>query len=165
MSWVTGETVNMLSALSGVVVGFILKSAYDFFIYSKDRQDKYFFALLTKRFEVYQEANSICEQLKSVMHGDNSDIIKVTAEARGWFHRNNLYLEPSLRSDFNSLIMDVAFYDGQLNDLRLTSQYQGNKHPETKKKETDLKDTWNRIMCGTQEKIQRDLDKYFDKLE
>jgi len=49
--------------------------------------------------------------------------------------------------------------------LRLTSQYQGNKHPETKKKETDLKDTWNRIMCGTQEKIQRDLDKYFDKLE
>jgi len=157
--------MSVLSALSGVIVGFILKSAYDFFIYSKDRHDKYFFALLTKRFEVYQEANSICEQLKSVIHGDDSDIIKVTTEARGWFHRNNLYLEPSLRSDFKHLIMDVQFYDNQLSDCRLTSQHQGDEHPETKKKETELKDTWNRIMCGTQEKIQRDLDKYFDKLE
>jgi hypothetical protein len=153
--------MSVLTTLISVIVGFALKSAYDYFIHSQDRRDKYFFALLIKRFEVYQAANSICEQLKSVVHDKTNAKVKITNEARTWFYNNNLYLSPDLRKDFRCLIMDVEFYGTQLDDYFFTSQQQGNDNKVSKKKYDELMTTWKRIMSGTQEKLQSDLEQYF----
>ena len=157
--------MSVLTALIGTIVGFALKSAYDYFMHSKDRRDKYFFALLIKRFEVYQAANVICEQLKSVVHDKTDAKVKITNEARTWFYNNNLYLSPDLRKDFKHLIMDVEFYGTQLDDYFFTSQQQGKDDKESKKKHDELMNTWKHIMSGTQEKLQSDLEQYFKVIE
>ncbi len=156
--------MSVLTALIGIIgtiVGFALKSAYDYYIYSNDRRDKYFFALLIKRFEVYQAANAICEQLKSVVHDKTDAKLKITNEARSWFYNNNLYLSPDLRKDFRRLIMGVEFY-GELLDDYFLSQQQGKNDKESK---NELMNKWKHIMSGTQKTLQSDLDQYFKVME
>lgn len=51
---------SVITALLGTIIGFLLKTSYDYFRFSNERKDKYFFALLNKRFEMYQEANCHC---------------------------------------------------------------------------------------------------------
>ena len=156
---------SVLTGLLGTIVGFIIKTAYDFFIYSKERHDKYFFALLSKRFEVYQEANYICEKLKKVLHDKTNNKINIANNAKEWYYKNHLYLSPELRDGFRRLIFDAEFYGDQLEDFYLTSADKGSKDPETQWKRKELHDTWNNIMTGTKQKLQEDLDKYFKKIE
>ena len=157
--------MNILSALIGTIVGFVLKTWYDFYKYKNERKDKYMFALLNKRFEVYQEANYHCEQLKKIVHDKTEKKFEITNNAREWFYKNNLYLNPDVREDFRRLIFDVEFYGEQLNDFFYTREDLGSENEETIRKKEELKATWNNIMQGTQKKIQSDIDKYYEYLK
>ncbi|MCK4559872.1 MAG: hypothetical protein KAV45_08825 [Calditrichia bacterium] len=43
----------------------------------KGRQDKYFFAMIEKRFEVYSNASFLCDQLKHLIHKPDDDKEKI----------------------------------------------------------------------------------------
>jgi squalene cyclase len=156
---------SVLAGLLGTIVGFFLKATYDYLQYRSERYDKYYFALLNKRFEVYQEANFECEKLKTVVHDQTNKKYEITNHARDWFYQNNLYLSPSLRDSFRRLIFDVEFYGDSLTDFKLTSQETGKDSEQTKTKRIELSELWNNIMGNTQSKLQSDIDKYYDKLE
>lgn len=156
---------SVLAGLLGTIVGFFLKATYDYLQYRSERSDKYYFALLNKRFEVYQEANFECESLKTVVHDKTDKKFEITNNAREWSYRNNLYLSPSLRDSFRRLIFDVEFYGDNLTDFKLTVQETGKDSEQTKTKRKELAELWNNIMGYTQLKLQSDIDKYYDKLK
>jgi len=89
------------ASLAGTIVGFLAKTGYDYFVRKNDRKDKYVFSLLTKRFEVYQEANSICERLKKVVHDKTDEHYSVLREAREWYSKNHLYFSPKTRNELD----------------------------------------------------------------
>jgi hypothetical protein len=68
---------SVLAGLLGTIVGFFLKATYDYFRFKSERYDRYYFALLTKRFEVYQQANYECEKLKKVVHDQTEKKMKL----------------------------------------------------------------------------------------
>jgi len=157
--------INLTSTLFGTILGIVVKTIYDFYKYKNERKDKYMFVLLNKRFEVYQEANYYCEQLKKVVHDKTEKKSDIINNAREWFYKNNLYLSPSVREDFRRLILDVEFYGEQLNDFFKTQEDLGSDNEETIRKKEELKATWNKIMQGTQKKIQSDIDEYYEYLK
>lgn len=156
---------SVLAGLLGTIVGFFLKATYDYFRFKSERYDKYYFALLNKRFEVYQQANYECEKLKNIVHNKTDKKYEVTNYSREWYYRNNLYLSPSLREDFRRLILDVEFYGDNLTDFKLTSQETGSQSEATKTKRKQLLSQWDNIMVNTQTKLQNDIDKYYEKLD
>lgn len=158
--------MELLSAsLVGTILGFLAKTGYDFFVRKNDRKDKYIFALLTKRFETYQEANIFCEKLKNVVHDKTDDRHDVLREAREWFVRNHLYFTPQTRNEFNKLINDVQFYGEQLEDYYLTCEYTGRKSDEALEKHKQLMSSWDNIMRKAQRNIESDLDFYYKKID
>ena len=156
---------SVLAGLLGTIVGFILKATYDYFHYKSERYDKYYFALLNKRFEVYQQANYECEKLKKVVHDNTEKKYEVTNFSREWFYQNNLFLSPTLRNDFGRLILDVEFYGDNLMDFKLTSKETGSQSEQTKTKRKELLSLWENIMVKTQSKLQEDIDQYYVKLK
>ena len=156
---------SVIAGLLGTIVGFLLKATYDYFHYRAERYDRYYFALLNKRFEVYQQANYKCEKLKRVVHDNTEKKSEVTNCAREWFYLNNLYLSPSLRGDFEKLIFDVEFYGDNLKEFKMTSKETGKHSEETDNKRTELIAKWDNIMVGAQSKMQNDIDKYYKKLD
>ena len=140
---------SVISGLIGTILGFILKTTYDYFRYKSERYDKYYFALLNKRFEVYQEANYECEKLKSVVHEKSDKKYDVTNFAREWYYKNSLYLSPSVRENFRKLILDVEFYGDNLLDFKLTSQETGSHSDLTNQKRKELLALWDNIMSHT----------------
>ena len=156
---------SVITALAGTIIGFLLKTIYDYFKYLSERKDKYFFVLITKRFEVYQQANFHCEKLKKVIHDKTDKKYEITTEAREWFYNNSLYLKPELREDFRRLILDVEFYGDTKEDFYFTLEDKGADDEETIKKRADLRETFNNIMVGAQKKIQDDIDIYYSELK
>ena len=156
---------SVLAGLLGTIVGFFLKATYDYLRYKSERYDKYYFALLNKRFEIYQQANYECEKLKKVVHKNSENKNEITNYSREWFYQNNLYLSPKLRDDFSKLIFDVDFYGDNLEDFKMTSKETGSHSEETESKRKDLLSRWNNIMGETQLKLQSDIDKYYEKLD
>lgn len=156
---------SVLAGLLGTIVGFLLKATYDYFRFKSERYDRYYFALLTKRFEVYQQANYECEKLKKVVHDQTEKKYEVTNYSREWFYQNNLYLSPILRNDFGRLIFDVEFYGDNLTDFKLTSKESGSQSEQTKYKRKELLSLWENIMGKTQSTLQEDIDKYYEKLK
>ncbi len=157
--------LSAITALLGTIVGFVLKTAYDYYIYSKERYDRYFFALLSKRFEVYQDANYQCERMKKVLHDKTEEKYKVTGDYRVWYHKNNLYFSPDLRENLRKLLLDVDFYGENLADFYITRGERGKDNPETQKKREELYSTWANIMVGIQDKLQKDINYYFNILK
>jgi len=153
------------ASLAGTIFGFLAKTGYDYLVRKNERKDKYVFSLLTKRFEVHQEANTICEKLKKVVHDKTDEHSSVLREAREWYSKNHLYFTPKTRDEFNRLINDVQFYGVQLEDYFLTCNDQGRESEESKKKHTDLILSWDNIMKNTQRNIESDLDFYYEKIK
>lgn len=156
---------SVLAGLFGTIVGFFLKATYDYFQYKSERYDKYYFALLNKRFEVYQNANYECEKIKKVVHDRSDKKYEVTNSAREWFYKNNLYLSPKLRDDFSTLIFDVDFYGDNLEEFRLTKKETGSHSENTETLRKELLSRWDNIMGNTQLKLQNDIDKYYEILD
>jgi len=155
----------IIVGLGGTLLGFFLKTAYDFYIRKAERKDQYFFALLNKRFEIYQEANLHCEKLKRVPHDKTEKKQEILNSARDWFNMNCLYLKPELRNKFERLLFDVDLYSFYLEDFYHTRREQGKDHDETKFKRNELFEKWGNIMGKTQNEIHRDLDKYFEIID
>lgn len=156
---------ELISGLIGTAFGFLLKTLHDLYKFNKDRKDKYFFALLNKRFEAYQEAYSLCEELKKVVHDKSGEKIETVQKARNWYNQNCLYLKPEIRNNFNQLIYDVSFYGNDLEDFKFTLREKGKDHEETNQKRSRLLQRWNNIMVETQEALKNDLNQYYNKLE
>lgn len=153
------------ASLAGTIIGFLAKTGYDFLVRKNDRKDKYIFSLLTKRFEVYQEANSICEKLKRVVHDQTDDHYFTLREAREWYSKNHLYFTPKTRNEFNRLINDVQFYGVQLEDFFISCRDNGRESEESKAKHSELMDSWDNIMKNAQRNMQSDLDFYYEKIK
>jgi len=143
---------ELLYGLIGTGFGILLKTVYDLYKFNKDRKDRYFFALLNKRFEAYQEAYSLCEELKKVVHDHSGDKIETI-------------LKPEIRKNFNQLIYDVSFYGNELEDFKFTLREKGQKHEETVQKRAKLRERWENIMSETQEALKNDLNQYYKELE
>lgn len=156
---------ELLYGLIGTGFGILLKTIYDHYKFNKDRKDKYFFALLNKRFEAYQEAYSLCQELKKVVHDQSGEKIETVHKARDWYNKNCLYLKPDIRKNFNQLIYDVSFYGNELEDFKFTLREKGQKHEETVQKRTKLLERWGNIMSETQEALKNDLNQYYNELE
>lgn len=153
-----------VAGLLGTILGFGLKATYDYFRYKSEREDRYYFAMLQKRFEVYQQANHECEKLKGIVYDTTEKKTEIIKYAREWFHQNNLYLSPDLRNDFLKLTYDTDFYGEDSKDFKVTSKETGTHSDETNLKRIELLGKWENIQGGTKKIIQDDIDRYYKKL-
>ena len=126
------KIITGIFTIGGIIIGALLTWLTNYFKEKRDRKDRYFFALLDKRVNVYQQAFVNVEKLKRVVHGDEDKRIKVVNEVRDWFNCNNLYLVPKLRKDFNNTISDVSMYYLQLEDYKSTGRTEGWDTEKTK---------------------------------
>ena len=159
------KIITGIFTIGGIIIGAILTWITNYLKEKRDRKDRYFFALLDKRVNVYQQAFVKVEKLKRVVHGDEDTRIEVVNEARGWFDDNNLYLEPKLRKEFDNTISEVSGYYDQLEDYRATGRTEGWDAKKTKQKSEELESTLKNIVKGTQDKIQEDIDLYYKYLK
>ena len=151
--------------LCGILLGSILTWVINYLKEKRDRKDRYFFALLEKRFNINQEAFYNIERLKSVLHKDESIKIKTINEVQEWFNKNNLYLEPDIRKKFRNTILDVSLYNIKLQNYYNISIREGIESEEAKKKNKELNDTFDNIMVGLQDSIQTDINLYYKILK
>jgi len=154
-----------LYSVSLLILGAFLHWLPNWLKEKRERKDRYFFALLEKRFEANQHAFNNVEKLKSVIHKDNSERYKVVTEVKNWYNRNNLYLEPDIRQKLNKVIHETSSYDLLIENWRSTGQEKGWDANETKEKEVELKKTFEDIMMGIQNKIQNDVNQYYKYLK
>lgn len=104
--------------------------------------------LKEKRIQIYQEAYQKSIKLKQAVSKEPSEKIKICQEARRWYDKNNLYLNPDIRYDFESIIQNVAIHD-----IRVRSYYS----KTTKKRFEDMVSNFNSIM-SLPNRIQNSLD-------
>jgi hypothetical protein len=159
------KIVTGIFTIVGIVIGAVLTWITNYSKEKRDRKDRYFFALLDKRVNVYQQAFSNVEKLKEVVHGDEAKRIEVVNDALDWFNNNNLYLEPQLRKDFRRTISQVSMYQFQLEDWKTTARTEGQDTEKTKKKRDKLESTFENIVEGIQDRIQKDIDLYYKYLK
>ena len=157
--------ITGLFTLGGTILGFSVKFMFDFFQDKRSRRDRYYFAMLEKRFEANQKAFSLAVKLKSVIHEDETKKYEVTKSVKEWYDNHCLYLPPTLRKDFRSVIKDVDMYGYQLEDYKATGREQGWNTEETKKKREELNQTFRNIMQGIQDKIEAHIDIYYKLIE
>ena len=150
--------------LFGAFIGVLIPTIYNYYNDKKERHDKYFFAMINKRFEVYSNASFLCDQLKHLIHKPDEDKEKIekTSEARKWFSKNSLYLEPEIRQSFFNFIHEVEIYHISLEDWRITGQEEGWNTEQTAKKKEELNAAFHEIMVGLQNKIQGTIDTYYE---
>ena len=157
--------ITGLFTLGGTIIGFSVKFLFDYFQDKRSRRDRYYFALLEKRFEANQRAFSLTERLKSVIHEKDEIKYKVTRNVKEWYDDYCLYLTPELRKTFHSVIHDVNMYGYQFDDYKATGREQGWNTEETKEKREELNQTFKNIMQGMQAKIQAHIDIYYKYIE
>lgn len=157
--------ITGLFTLSGSIVGFSAKFIFDYFQDKRSRRDRYYFAILEKRFEANQKAFSLVEKLKWLIHEKDEAKYKVTKEVKEWYDNYCLYLPPELRKEFRDVLHDVSFYDIQLDDYKATGFEKGWNSEEVKKKREELNQTFKNIVKGMQDKIQAHIDIYYKYIE
>jgi hypothetical protein len=113
--------ISGILALIGVIIGITStslinsKNRKDNKIFAlREREDKYLFALIEKRFKVSQEAFQLCLQLRSIIHGKREIVNDTISTAQQWFDSNNLYLFPTIRKDIEDTINKVILYKDKL---------------------------------------------------
>ena len=157
------EILIGLFTILGALVGTLFPTIYNYFKDKKEREDKYFFAMIEKRFEVYSKASYWCDTLKYLIHKDDNEKYLQTNKARDWYSKNNLYLEPSIRKNFIDSVLEVEMYKTRLEECRIIGQQEGWDTEQTQKKNEEIKDAFREIMVGIQNKIQNTIDVYYDK--
>ncbi len=156
--------------LSEILIGFftisgvLIPTIFNYYKDKKGRQDKYFIAMIEKRFEVYSNASFLCDQLKHLINKPDEDIEKneKTSKAREWYSQNNLYLEPEIRRSFYDFIHKVETHKATVDEWRITGQQEGWDAEQTTAKNEEIKSTFHEIMFGLQKKIQSTIDTYYD---
>jgi len=104
--------------------------------------------LLGKRIHIYQRAYQISIKLRQALSKESSEKIKICQESRRWFDEFNLYLNPDIRYDFESIIQDVAIHD-----VRVRAYYS----KTTKERYDDMVSHFDRII-SLPKRIQNSLD-------
>ena len=152
-------------ALLGAFGALFFKLLYDFFKDKRERQDKYYFALLEKRFETIQKAYHLVDQIKWVIN-EKEKLTSLTQKVSDWYSQNCLYLPPELRKDFRSTIFDANRFDLEREDY--TSEGRRTHiwdTPEMLKKRKRYMDTFDHITKGMHEKIEEHIKIYYDYME
>ncbi|MBW7995743.1 MAG: hypothetical protein FVQ81_04040 [Candidatus Glassbacteria bacterium] len=139
-----------------------LKGLLNLFKDRQSRKEKYDLELLQKRFEVYQEAYSYADKLKSKIRADEEKD-QIVTEAKEWFTKNCLYLEPGLRKDFQGFIHEVWIYRERVIHWKRIGRSEGFETEEAKKLRKEIEDKYEEI-CSMQMKIQEDIDQYYQNI-
>lgn len=113
--------------------------------------------LIENRMRIYQEAYSHAEELRKVIHADESKKLNVIQRAQNWFDQNNLYLNPDIRLLFSEVIGDVGIYRIELDNYRSTGMEKGWNSQATIEEREALKAKFDKIQMMSK-KIQDDLD-------
>ena len=151
--------------VAGIIIGAVIKAIYDHFKDKRDRQDKYYFALLEKRFETIQKAYELVDEMKWVIN-EKEELTSLTKKVSDWYSQNCLYLPPDLRKAFLDTIFDTDRFDLERDDYysegRRTNKWDT---PEMKEKKKLFMDTFDRITKGMHEKIEKHIKIYYDYME
>lgn len=148
----------------GAFIGVLIPTLYNIYRDRKERRDKYYFALIDKRFEIYNEAYYWCEQLKYLIFEPDTKINEETRKARSWYASNNLYLEPIIRRDFFNFIKEVEMYNDK-RKLYIQTVRDKVRDSEEENKYNELHASFEDIMEGIQTRIQNKIDTYYNIIE
>lgn len=98
--------------------------------------------------EAHQRAYGLWNKLKRVIHQSEDDPTKINIinEAHEWYIKNNIYLAPEIRKDFEKLIQHVDFYVIYKEDFYNSRQSSGVNSDDTKKKRTEQLELHKMIM-------------------
>jgi len=147
--------VSAVFALIGVVIGFL----GTYLIHRQDRKDKYLFALVEERFRIAQEAYELCQVFKHIVHGEEKMKLEVLRSSRDWFNKNNLYLSPDIRNDFDETIHNIYNYRDKLEEYYVV-KHEGHEE-RTEQLKTELALSFSLIM-NLGERVQKSMDRYYD---
>ena len=157
-------SVAGIAAVS-LIVGAIMSLITALLVARSQRQDRYNFALIEKRFKVNQKCYQLAERMADVYDKDDKDDEKKTVleDAGGWILKNNLYLSPSVREKFNEVKKDVQTYQTSI-EATLIKMKAADCTLATKETAHDvLIDKFNNVKDGLQDKLVSEVDGYFWK--
>ncbi len=161
----TEAQINLSTAMIGglfllICAGVSFLTAW--FVAKSQRQEKYNFALIEKRFEVNQKCYEWAEEMAAVYcHEDKkSDVLKA---AKKWLHQNSLYLNPSVREKFKSVMRDVGHYDIKKQHARDTRQGKGADSDEAIAANDALKTAFDSIKDDIKAELEAEVDGNFWK--
>ena len=150
--------------LLGAFSAILIKMVFDYFKDKRDRQDKYYFALLEKRFKALHEAYALVAEMRHAINPTKVEQREVLdKEVSDWYNANCLYLPPELRNEFWQTVNDVNTYHLDSDDYQAQgrSSHQW-KTPEMIQKKEQLDKKYKNITTGMQEKIEKHIKKYYD---
>ena len=132
------------------LLGVLIPTLYNHYKAKRERQDKYFFAMIEKRFEIYSHASYLCDQLKHLIHkpDDDGEKNEKITKALDWYSQYNLYLEPEIRQSFSEFIHKVDTHYATIEEWRYTGQQKGWNAEQTKEKNEELNSAFHEIMYG-----------------
>jgi hypothetical protein len=132
------------------------------FVANSQRQEKYNFALIEKRFEVNQECYELAEKMAAV-YVDEEKKSDVLRDAKGWLHQNSLYLNPNVREKFKAVMRDVGHYDIKMAHARETSRGKGSDSCEAIAANAALKIAFDSIKDDIKAELESEVDGNFWK--
>jgi hypothetical protein len=139
----------------GTISGILITQIFNYYSGKRSRKDKYLFTLIETKFKIYQEAYYNAEVLKRLIHDNDSEKIRTINKIKDWFNKNNLYLRPDIRKDFEDCIADVSMYPIH-RDVTLSAEGE-----DAKDKDKELEELFGKIMAINR-RIQKSLDIYYD---
>ena len=144
-----------LFTLTGAIIGYFVS----IYTHHQEREDKYLFALIEKKFDIYQQAYVHSRELRSIIHEQwkkKSDVITKTDD---WLEANCLYLDPEIRDDFRDIIECVHDYSTELH-IYAEFKREGNTE-EALKSHQEIKTTFRKIV-GLPERIEKSIETYYE---
>ncbi|MDG1301995.1 MAG: hypothetical protein P8R37_10455 [Opitutae bacterium] len=130
------------------------------FVAKSQREEKYNFALIGKRFEVNQACYEWAERMAEV-YCDEDKKPEVLTGAKKWFHENSLYLCPSVRGQFNEAMRNVGHYDIKIRHAVDTSQGKGAHSDEAVAANEALNEAFKSIKGALKAKLEAEVDGNF----
>ncbi len=147
--------------IGGIFIGSLLTWLINYFKDKRDRKDRYFFALLDKRFDIYQQAYLHVEYLKYALHKDQKIRLDAVKKMKIWHDNYNLYLEPKLRKDCKQIIYKFNIYPTLAQKYKDLEETKGWDHEDTQKEFEKFEAAFLEISEGLQSKIMDEIDIYF----
>ena len=157
--------MEALVGILGVLVGIGAKYFLDLSRHNKDRNDKYFFALLSERFRIYQTAYSMSLKLRGFLHSEGENRDMVYSEVNNWLNENSLYLDPDIRKKYHEMLFEFSVYSRSKEETFESIRSFGSKSREAIAAKEKLQEKFELIMFEIQEKIQIEIDsEYYSKI-
>ena len=108
------------------IIGIFIGSFVTIYVHKQDRKDKYRFAMVKDKFQIYQEAYNHSRTMLGVLTGiilrEEYHVTKAFEKIENWFNGHLLYLEPKIRSDFKTTIKFIQLYGVKLDMMTKTRE-------------------------------------------